>query len=44
MLRIHGIPSSVEKGRSDENMLLKLLGENQLLESPGIYFTTNGIS
>jgi hypothetical protein len=32
-----------EKGEIDENILLKLLGENQLLESPSI-FTTNGIS
>jgi hypothetical protein len=27
-----------EKGEIDENILLKLLGENQLLESPGIIY------
>jgi hypothetical protein len=36
--RIHGIPSSMGKGEIDENILLKLLGENQLLESPEYYF------
>jgi uncharacterized protein YbcC (UPF0753/DUF2309 family) len=38
----HVIPSSMGKGEIDENILLKLLG-NQLLESR-VVFTTNGIS